>query len=79
MMRGWIVLPALCLAGFFLAQPSARRQGLQEPHQPELGPRRLPYVVPQRLGKGAREYVLVDLKKGTREPAFDQEKLSSAS
>ena len=30
------------------------------------------------LAKGAREYVLVDLQKGTRESAFDQDKLSGA-
>ena len=30
------------------------------------------------LAKGAKEYVLVDLKKGTRESAFDQNKLSQA-
>ena len=30
------------------------------------------------LAKGAKEYVLVDLKKGTRESAFDQNKLAQA-
>ena len=30
------------------------------------------------LAKGAREYVLVDFKKGAREPAFDQDKLAEA-
>jgi len=30
------------------------------------------------LAKGAKEYVLVDLKKGNREPAFDQKKLAEA-
>ena len=30
------------------------------------------------LAKGAREYVLVDLQKGTRESAFDQDKLAGA-
>jgi dipeptidyl aminopeptidase/acylaminoacyl peptidase len=30
------------------------------------------------LAKGAKEYVLVDLQKGTREPAFDQDKLAEA-
>ncbi len=30
------------------------------------------------LAKGAKEYVLVDLKKGNREPAFDQDKLAKA-
>src|SRR5262245_56837506 len=28
------------------------------------------------LGKGKREFVLVDAEKGTREPAFDHEKLA---
>jgi dipeptidyl aminopeptidase/acylaminoacyl peptidase len=30
------------------------------------------------LAKGARKYVLVDFKKGAREPAFDQDKLAEA-
>ena len=30
------------------------------------------------LAKGSRQYVLVDLQKGTREPAFDQGKLAGA-
>ena len=30
------------------------------------------------LAKGAKEFVLVDLKKGNRKPAFDQEKLAQA-
>ena len=30
------------------------------------------------LSGGAREYVLVDLEKGIREPAFDQDKLAKA-
>ena len=30
------------------------------------------------LAKGAKEYVLVDLQKGTREPAFARDKLATA-
>jgi dipeptidyl-peptidase 4 len=30
------------------------------------------------LAKGAKEYVLIDLQKGTREPAFEQDKLAEA-
>ena len=79
MMRGWIVLPVLCLAGFCLLQPSALGGKIYKSRiNPNWAPDDSHMWYRNDLAQGAREYVLVDLKKGTREPAFDQEKLAKA-
>ena len=78
-MRGWIALPALCLAGFCLLQPSALGGRVYKSRiNPNWAPDDSHMWYRNDLAGGAREYVLVDLKKGTREPAFDQEKLAKA-